>query len=393
MRGKRGFMVIAYFDCFSGISGDMTLGALVDAGVSIDALRAELARLDLPGYKIKAEKVTRSGIAATKVDVIIDNKEHGERNLADILKLIESSGLATAIKQKSGMIFKRLAEAEAKVHGTTVDKIHFHEVGAVDSIVDIVGSVIGMELLGISQVMTSPINVGSGSVKTSHGLLPVPAPATAELLRGIPFYESSTKFELTTPTGAAIISTLCVFFGRLPTMKMERIAYGAGDKDFPGLPNVLRLMIGEPAPAYEADTSIVIETNIDDMNPQAYDYVVERLMQQGAQDVYLTPIIMKKGRPAILLSALADKSKADTLLNTIFRETTSIGVRIQEVGRKKLIREIKEIDTVYGKIRIKISKRGDEILTATPEYEDCKKIAEDKKIPLKQVMEEAKKQT
>jgi hypothetical protein len=393
MRGKRGFMVIAYFDCFSGISGDMTLGALVDAGVSIDALRAELARLDLPGYKIKAEKVTRSGIAATKVDVIIDNKEHWERNLADILKFIESSGLATAIKQKSGMIFKRLAEAEAKVHGTTVDKIHFHEVGAVDSIVDIVGSVIGMELLGISQVMTSPINVGSGSVKTSHGLLPVPAPATAELLRGIPFYESSTKFELTTPTGAAIISTLCVFFGRLPTMKMERIAYGAGDKDFPGLPNVLRLMIGEPAPAYEADTSIVIETNIDDMNPQAYDYVVERLMQQGAQDVYLTPIIMKKGRPAILLSALADKSKADTLLDTIFRETTSIGVRIQEVGRKKLIREIKEIDTVYGKIRIKISKRGDEILTATPEYEDCKKIAEDKKIPLKQVMEEAKKQT
>ena len=393
MRGKRGFMVIAYFDCFSGISGDMTLGALVDAGVSIDALRAELARLDLPGYKIKAEKVTRSGIAATKVDVIIDNKEHWERNLADILKFIESSGLATAIKQKSGMIFKRLAEAEAKVHGTTVDKIHFHEVGAVDSIVDIVGSVIGMELLGISQVMTSPINVGSGSVKTSHGLLPVPAPATAELLRGIPFYESSTKFELTTPTGAAIISTLCVFFGRLPTMKMELIAYGAGDKDFPGLPNVLRLMIGEPAPAYEADTSIVIETNIDDMNPQAYDYVVERLMQQGAQDVYLTPIIMKKGRPAILLSALADKSKADTLLDTIFRETTSIGVRIQEVGRKKLIREIKEIDTVYGKIRIKISKRGDEILTATPEYEDCKKIAEDKKIPLKQVMEEAKKQT
>jgi len=393
MRDKRGFMVIAYFDCFSGISGDMTLGALVDAGVSIDTLRAELARLDLPGYKIKAEKVTRSGIAATKVHVSTDNKEHGERNLADILKLIESSGLATAIKQKSGMIFKRLAEAEAKVHGTTVDNIHFHEVGAVDSIVDIVGSVIGMELLGISQVMTSPINVGSGSVKTSHGLLPVPAPATAELLRGMPFYESSTKFELTTPTGAAIISTLCVFSGRLPTMKMERIAYGAGDKDFPGLPNVLRLMIGEPAPAYEADTSIVIETNIDDMNPQAYDYVVERLMQQGAQDVYLTPIIMKKGRPAILLSALADKSKADTLLDTIFRETTSIGVRIQEVGRKKLIREIKEIDTVYGKIRIKISKRGDEILTATPEYEDCKKIAEDKKIPLKQVMEEAKKQT
>jgi len=385
-------MVIAYFDCFSGISGDMTLGALVDAGVSIDALRTDLAKLNLSGYRIKAEKVKRSGIAATKVRVLIDNQEHRERNLADILKLIEHSGLTTAIKQKSGMIFKRLAEAEAKVHGTTVDKIHFHEVGAIDSIVDIVGTVIGMELLSISQIMSSPVNVGSGSVKTSHGLLPVPAPATAELLKGIPFYESSTKFELTTPTGAAIISTLCVFVGRMPTMKMERIAYGAGDMDFPGSPNVLRLMIGEPTPAYEEDISIVIETNIDDMNPQIYEYVVERLMQQGAQDVYLTPIIMKKGRPAILLSALVDKSKASTVLDTIFRETTSIGVRIHEVGRKKLTRETKEIDTVYGKIRIKISNRVDEILTATPEYEDCKKIAEDKKIPLKKIIEEAKRQ-
>jgi uncharacterized protein (TIGR00299 family) protein len=382
-------MTTAYFDCFSGISGDMTLGALVDAGVHIDTLRSELAKLNLPGYEIKAEKVKRSGIAATKVHVIIDHKDQHARHLADILNIIDRSSLSSTIKQKSSMIFNRLAEAEAKVHGTTTDKVHFHEVGAIDSIVDIVGSVIGLELLGVSQIMTSAVNVGSGTVQTSHGLLPIPAPATAEMLKGIPFYESEAAFELTTPTGAAIISTLGASFGPLPTVKVSTIAYGAGDKDFPGKPNVLRLMIGELATTYDEDTSVVIETNIDDMNPQVYDYLIEKLMQQGAQDAYLTPIIMKKGRPAILLSVLTDKSKTDTMLNTIFRETTSIGVRIQEVGRKKLTREIKEVKTPYGTIRVKISKRDNEVLTITPEYEDCRKIAEEKNIPLKQVMEEA----
>ena len=350
-------MTLAYFDCFSGISGDMTLGALVDAGVSIDALRAELARLNLPGYELKAEKVKRSGIAATKVHVIIDQKDQNARHLTDILSIIEASTLSPTVKEKSSRIFTRLADAEAKVHGTTPDKIHFHEVGAVDSIVDNVGAVIGLELLGIKRVMASAINVGSGMVKTSHGMLPVPAPATAELLTNIPLYQSSVQFELTTPTGAAIISTLGSSFGPMPPMKVERVAYGAGDKDFPGQPNVLRLMIGQPIAGYEEDTSIVIETNIDDMSPQVYDYLIEKLMQQGAQDVYLTPIIMKKGRPAILLSVLTDKTKTDALLDTIFRETTSIGVRIHEVGRKKLTRDIREVDTVYGKIRIKISRR------------------------------------
>lgn len=383
-------MTIAYFDCFSGISGDMTLGALVDAGVRIDTLRSELAKLNLPGYEIKAEKVKRSGIAATKVNVIIDYKDQHTRHLVDILNIIDSSSLSSTIKQKSKTIFDRLAEAEAKVHGTTTDHVHFHEVGAVDSIVDIVGSIIGLELLGVSQIITSAVNVGSGTVQTSHGLLPIPAPATAEMLKGIPFYESATKFELTTPTGAAIISTLGASFGPMPPLKISVVAYGAGDKDFPGTPNVLRLMIGERATTYDEDTSVVIETNIDDMNPQVYDYLIEKLMQQGAQDVYLTPIIMKKGRPAILLSVLTDKAKTDTMLNTIFRETTSIGVRTQEVGRKKLTREITEVKTPYGTIRVKISKQGNEVLTATPEYEDCKKIAEEKNIPAKQVMEEAK---
>ena len=385
-------MTLAYFDCFSGISGDMTLGALVDAGVSIDVLRTELDKLNLPGYEVKAEKVKRSGIAATKVHVVIDQKNQMSRHLSDILKIIEASTLSSAVKEKSSRIFKRLADAEAKVHGTTPDKIHFHEVGAVDAIVDIVGSVIGLELLGVMHITASAINVGSGTIQSAHGVLPLPAPATVELLAGIPVYQSGPQFELATPTGAVIISTLGSSFGQMPPMKVERVAYGAGGHEFPGMPNVLRLMIGQPVAGYEEDTSIVIETNIDDMNPQVYDYLIEKLMQQGAHDVYLTPIIMKKGRPAILLSVLTDKTKSDAVLDTIFRDTTSIGVRIQDVGRKKLTREIQVLDTMYGKVRIKISRQGTEILSATPEYEDCKRIAEEKQLPLKQVIEEAKNQ-
>ncbi len=385
-------MTLAYFDCFSGISGDMILGALVDAGVSIEALRSELAKLDLPGYTINAEKVKRSGFAATKVHVLLDEKRQPARHLSDIRKIVETSGLSTSIKEKSMKIFERLAEAEAAVHGTTPDNVHFHEVGAVDAIVDIVGSVAGLNMLGISTIAGSPINLGSGTIKSAHGTLPVPAPATAELLKGIPSYGSLIPFELTTPTGASILGTLSASFGPMPQMKINSIAHGAGGREIPGQPNVLRLMIGDPVTAYSEDASVVIETNIDDMNPQVYDYLIEKLMQQGAQDVYLTPIIMKKGRPAILLSVLTDKTKTEVMLDTIFRETTSIGVRILEVGRKKLTREIKEVDTIYGKIRMKISSRGDEILTATPEYDDCRRIAEEKQVPLKTVMEEAKTQ-
>jgi uncharacterized protein (TIGR00299 family) protein len=383
-------MTLAYFDCFSGISGDMTLGALVDAGVGIDVLCSELEKLNLPGYEITALKVMRSGVSATKVHVCVEEKEQPARHLSDIRKIIEASTLSSSIKQKSILIFERLAEAEAKVHGTTPDKVHFHEVGAVDAIVDIVGSVIGFEKLGITTMAASPVNLGAGTIKSAHGTLPVPAPATAELLKGIPSYGSSIPFELTTPTGAVILSTLASSFGPMPQMSVKQIGHGAGNKDIHGQPNVLRIMVGEPVADYEEDTSIVIETNIDDMNPQVYDYLIEKLMKQGAQDVYLTPIIMKKGRPAILLSVLTDRTKTDALLDVLFRETTSIGVRIQEVGRKKLIREIRVVDTAYGKIRVKVSKRGEEVLTATPEYEDCRKIAEEKQVPLKQVLEEAK---
>ena len=383
-------MTFAYFDCFSGISGDMTLGALVDAGVSIDDLRSELAKLGIAGYGLRSEKVMRSGIAATKVHVDIAKEEHVSRHLADILKIIDGSSLSASVKEKSGRIFRRMAEAEAKVHATTPDKVHFHEVGAVDAIVDIVGSVIGLELLGIERITGSPVNMGSGTVRTSHGVFPIPAPATAELLTSIPMYQSGVQFELATPTGAAILSTLAAGFGPLPRMRTSRIAYGAGDKDFPGSPNVLRLMIGDLEEAYEEDASVVIETNIDDMNPQIYGHILERLMTAGAHDAYLTPIIMKKGRPAVLLSALADRTKSDTLLDIIFRETTSIGVRIHEVGRKKLSREIREVLTPHGPVRVKVSSRGSEVMNIAPEYEDCKRIAEEKQIPLKQIMNEAK---
>jgi uncharacterized protein (TIGR00299 family) protein len=295
-----------------------------------------------------------------------------------------------SVQQKSLAIFSRLAQAEEKVHGITLDKVHFHEVGAVDALVDIVGSVVGLELLGITGVAASAINVGSGTVDTAHGILPVPAPATAEMLAGIPFYQSSTMFELTTPTGAAIISTLGTSFGPLQQMKVNRIAYGAGDQDFSGRPNILRLMIGERAAPYGEDVSIIIETNIDDLNPQVYDYLIGKLMEQGAQDAFLTPIIMKKGRPAVLLSVITDPSKTDVLVDTIFRETTSIGVRIRETGRKKLDREMREIYTDFGRIRIKISRRGSEVLSATPEYEDCLRIAERSNVALKTVIEAAK---
>ncbi len=383
-------MKTAYFDCFSGISGDMILGALVDAGVGIDVLRAELGKLKLPGYEITALKVTRAGISATKVHVCIEEKEQPPRRLSDIRNIIEESALASSTKKTSIRIFERLAEAEARVHGTSPQHVHFHEVGAVDAIVDIVGAVIGLELLGISEMRSSSINLGSGTITTAHGILPVPAPATVELLNGIPCYGSSVPFELTTPTGAAVLSTVCGSFGSLPETTVNRVAYGAGGKEIEGQPNVLRVIIGEPLYGDEEDCSMIIETNIDDMNPQVYDYLIDRLLQQGAHDAYLTPVIMKKGRPGILLSVLADSAKTDGLLDTIFRETTSIGVRTREVRRKKLAREIREIETKYGRVKIKISRRGDEILTATPEYEDCRRIAEEKKVPLKQVIEEAK---
>lgn len=388
---EQGFaMTIAYFDCFSGISGDMILGALVDAGLDIHALRIELAKLNLRGCAISSEKVVRSGLSATKVHVSLGKEEQPARRLEDIRKIIRISPLSGAAKDMSLEIFERLAEAEAKVHGTSKEHLHFHELGAADAILDIVGASIGLEMLGVTEVISSPINLGSGFLHTGHGVLPVPAPATAELLKGIPVYSSSIAFELTTPTGAAVISAIAKTFGPMPQMKSSGIGHGAGGKDLPGRPNVLRVFLGEYAQAYDEDAPVVIETNIDDMNPQVYDYLIERLMKAGALDVFLVPVIMKKGRPAILLSVLTEKTDLDAALDIIFRETTSIGVRIHEVARRRLSREVREVATTHGKVRVKLGRRGEEVLNSAPEYEDCRKIAEERRISLKRIIEEAK---
>lgn len=383
-------MTIAYLDCFSGIAGDMTIGALLDAGLSIENLRSELAKLGLPGYEIEHRKVERSGLSGTIFKVIQDRNDRHPRRLSDIQRIIHSSSLSPRVKQKSMKIFERLAEAEAKVHGTTPEQIHFHEIGAVDAIVDIVGAVIGFEQLGISEIVCSPINLGSGTVHTAHGRLPVPAPATAELLRSVPVYSSSIPHELATPTGAAIVSTLASMFGPMPQMRIKEIGYGAGGLDIPGQPNLLRIFIGEPIITYEEETAVVIETNIDDMNPQIYDHLIDRLMKAGALDVFIAPVIMKKSRPGILLSAITNKADVECVIETLFRETTSIGIRIHEVGRRKLNRRMVDVETSFGMVRVKVSSLGDEVITVTPEYEDCRKLAEEKQASLKNIIEEAK---
>ena len=384
-------MRTAYFDCFSGISGDMTLGALIDAGLSIKELKSHLSKLPIDNYDITAKKVKKNGIAATKVDVIVKARQK-ERRLSDIKKIISNSRLDKTIKEKAISVFEKLAKAEAKVHKTSLNNVHFHEVGAIDAIVDIVGAVIGLHLLGIENICASSINTGTGFIKSAHGILPVPGPATAELLKGIPVYSTDTKMELTTPTGAAIISTLSNDFGPMPKMDIKSIGYGAGTFNSPDMPNLLRIFIGEMKNPAKEENTLLLETNIDDMNPQIYEYVMERLFVSGALDVYLTPIIMKKGRPATMLSVLSKKDDVKKLSDIIFRETTSIGLRVQEIGRIKAEREIKEVKTKYGNVRVKIAFDDKEILGINPEYEDCKRIAVKKGIPLKKVIEEIKKE-
>ena len=414
--------MIAYFDCFSGVSGDMVLGALVDAGVSPEKLKKELSRLPIKGYEIKTGKVKRAGFKATKVNVAVNSSQltvNSSRKWKDIEKIIKTSSLSRDIKQKGLKIFKRLFQAEAKVHGKKYDKVHLHELGAVDCIVDIIGTLIGLDMLGINKLYSSPVNLGNGTVKTEHGILPVPAPATLELLKNVPVYASDIRFELTTPTGAAIISSLTSGFGAIPRMEITHVGIGAGNKDFKDSPNVFRLFIGHPVPSGTGQSPwpsgtgqapqtsgtgqapqtsgtgqgtekgiTVIETNIDDMNPQVYEYVMEKLFRAGAFDVFLTQIIMKKGRPGVKLTVLCGDDKKKNLIKIILKETTSIGLRFYEAQRKTLHREIKSVNTKLGKINVKISKLGKDILKITPEYRDCKKIAKKFDIPLFEVYKE-----
>ncbi|MBI5211841.1 MAG: nickel pincer cofactor biosynthesis protein LarC [Nitrospirae bacterium] len=383
---------IAYFDCFAGISGDMCLGALVDAGVSLSALKKEFKKLPISGYSLVSKKVIRCGVSATKVDVIIKKakgKRHEAKKWKDVEKTIKTSSLPEHIKQKGLHIFKKLFEAEATVHGEPFEKVHLHELGGIDCMVDIFGTLIGLDILGVEKIYASSINLGSGFVKTAHGMLPVPAPATAELLTGYPVYSSDIPFELTTPTGAAIISGMKADPYSLSEITMEKIGYGAGNKDIAHMPNTLRILIGwQTKDSRNAETVTVIETNIDDMNPQMYENVMEKLFKVGALDVFLENIIMKKGRPAVKLTVIAEARDVERLTDIIFEETTTIGLRFYEVRRKTLERTTKKVKTKYGDVRIKVSALKGKVVNMSPEYEDIKKIAKKTGIPIKKIAEE-----
>lgn len=398
---------IAYFDCFSGISGDMVLGALVDAGAELSALERELRKLNLPGWSISAEKVRRRSIMATQVKVTVAGQgspgqsahhehahghgkhAHEHRGLAEILQMIDGAALAPLAADRARRIFQRLGEAEAKVHGIAIENVHFHEVGAVDSIIDIVGAAIGFDLLGIDEFACSSMDLGSGQVHTEHGVLPVPAPATVELLRGAPTHSSGIERELVTPTGAAIATTLATQFGAIPPMRLRAIGYGAGSADLAEKPNVLRLLVGEriETQAGEWDAPItVIETNVDDMSPQIYGYFAEKALAAGALDVFSTAAQMKKNRPGLLVTILSDPENVSSLIDLVFRETTTIGVRTYDVRRKTLDRESVPVETRFGTVRMKVSRRNGSLLTATPEYDDCQVIAAERGVPLKDVI-------
>ena len=382
-------MIIAYFDCFSGASGDMIVGSLIDAGADVDALRDELAKLGLHGYDIAAAKTTRGALAGTKFDVVVDHHEHHHRGLSDIVAMIEASGLSPSVKQKSTAIFQRLAEAEAGVHGTSVEEVHFHEVGAVDSIIDIVGAVIALELLKVDNVRCSPMRFGTGTVKAAHGELPVPVPATVALTLGFPAVGTTVVGELTTPTGAAILTTLSTGYGPQPAMMPSAIGYGAGSRQRQGLPNLLRVVVGDAVIDYEFDEVVMVETNLDDISGETIGYVTEKLLAEGALDVFTIPIQMKKNRPAVLLQALVEPADAQRVQDTILRETTTFGVRCYPVQRTKLSRRFDEVDTPYGRVRIKVGLMGGEVRKAAPEYEDCRRLAEKSGVELRTVRDAA----
>ena len=384
-------MKLAYFDCFSGISGDMTLGALVDAGCSADLLRAELKSLQVPGWTLTTEKVWKNGMAATYVRVQTEDQQK-HRSLTTILEILKNSQLALPVRERASRIFQKLGEAEAHVHDAPLEKVHFHEVGAVDAIVDIVGSCIGFHALGIERFACSPLNIGGGTAKMAHGVLPVPAPATARLLQGAPTFSNGVQRELVTPTGAAIVATLSDSFGPQPPMTVSAIGYGAGTANLEGRPNVVRIMIGDSADKVSSvgDEEIsIIEANLDDMNPQIYGYVLEKALLAGALDVYTTALQMKKNRPGTLLTILCRPEDTDALMSIIFAETTTFGIRTHRAQRRALPREWVNVSTAYGSVRIKLSRSNGHILHVTPEYDDCRKLAVEKQVPLQQVISEA----
>ncbi len=380
---------LVYFDCASGASGDMILGALVDMGLPLDALRGELGKLGVGGYRLEARRVHRAGLHATKVDVVIEHghdqeqpSDQGQRRLSDILAIIERSALDPGLKHRTAALFRRLAEAEASVHGKSPEEIHFHEVGALDSIVDIVGSAIGLAWLKADRFVASPLNLGSGSVTMAHGTLPVPPPATAHLVRGAPVYGAG-EGELLTPTGALLVTGYATSYGPLPLLRLDRVGHGAGSRETGERPNVMRLVVGEEGEG-DSDRVLVLETEVDDMAPQLFGPLIDRLLEAGALDAYLTPVHMKKGRPGVLITALVPPDRREAIEELLFAETTTLGVRRQVWERTVLEREVVSVETAYGPIGVKVGRRAGRVVNAQPEFEDCVRAAEARGVPVKE---------
>jgi len=383
-----------YFDCFAGASGDMILGALLDLGLDFEALKRELAKLPLRGYELRRTEVRRAHLRGTKFDVWIEGEDqghhhapgHSHRRLEEILELIRSSALSEGVRGRAEEVFLRLAQAEARAHGCSVEEVVFHEVGVVDSIVDIVGACVGFELLGIERFLASPVHLGRGFLGCAHGRYPVPVPATAELLKGARVYTSEIEGELVTPTGAALLATFCEDFGPMPEMRLEGIGYGAGTRDFPDFPNLLRVLLGEARATSGHERLLMLETNLDDASPQILGHVLERALRTGALEAFAIPVVMKKGRPGTLLVLLCRPEDREALLTLLFRETPTLGVRFYEVERRALAREVLSVETPYGSIPVKIATLGGEIVNAAPEFEACQQAAERHRVPVREVM-------
>jgi pyridinium-3,5-bisthiocarboxylic acid mononucleotide nickel chelatase len=382
-------MKTLYFDCFAGASGDMILGALIAAGVDPEALQQQLRLLSVQGFEVSFETVNRSGISATYARVKTE-EQHAHRHLSDVLKIIDKSELSQRVKDRASKIFKRLAEAEARVHNEPIDHVHFHEVGALDAIVDVVGASICFELLGIESFACSPLHVGSGMVEMDHGRFPVPPPAVAELLKGAPIYATDVKGELVTPTGAAIVTEVCSQFGPLPRIVVESTGYGAGTREYENFPNVLRVIVGEQVDRTADEQLWMLETNVDDLAPQMLGYVLEKALELGALDCYFTPIQMKKNRPATLISILCRPTDRDRFAEMLFSETTTLGVRSYAVERRALEREIVSVETRYGPIDVKVARLNGRVVTYMPEYEHCRAAARQAEVALRVVEEEAR---
>jgi uncharacterized protein (TIGR00299 family) protein len=378
-------MKIAYFDCIAGASGDMILGALLDAGLPQENLRKGLNALKLDDFDLQIQRVVKNGFSATKVDVIVAD-DVPVRHLPDIEAIIQKSDLPASIKNQALTIFQRMGAVEAEIHGVSLDQVHLHELGGVDTIVDVVGALLGLNALGVERIYASPLPMGRGFVRGAHGQIPLPAPATLALLKGAPIVGSNLDAETVTPTGAALLTSLAVDFGPIPTMNLTAIGYGAGGRDLP-IPNILRLLLGDgPAPAESiTETLTMIETNLDDQNPETYDYVMTRLFDGGALDVFLAPIQMKKNRPATLLRVLCRPTDVDALTSILFAETTTLGVRKQSLTRYCLPRALRTVETPYGPVQVKVARWGDSQIKAAPEYEDCRRLAQSSGVPLREV--------